>query len=157
MKARICFHLDLKFLNNAATAGAPLARLSSINCLQKAVAKNRRREEKKKKRSLYSSGSVKTTTLDMAAVDNSTSDSSNAVESNSASANINFSSRSNNTTDPDFDIYAGDNEFAEVNLFIHTHCLIFSSHLSQLIFNHHLFIQFRNTRHALMVPIYTTM
>lgn len=51
----------------------------------------------------------------MAAVENSTSEGSNAVESNSTSANANFSNRSNNTTDPDFDIYAGDNEFAEVN------------------------------------------
>ena len=53
---------------------------------------------------------------DMAAVkvENSTSEDSNVVESNSSSANANLSSRSNNTTDPDFDIYAGDNEFAEV-------------------------------------------
>ena len=51
----------------------------------------------------------------MAAVENSTSEGSNVLESNSTSASANISSRSNNTTDPDFDIYAGDNEFAEVS------------------------------------------
>ena len=83
----------------------------------------------------------------MAAVDNSTSDSSSAVESNSASANANFSNRSNNTTDPDFDIYAGDNEFAEVNLFFQRNVLLLTAvSLFECMFILSLQLGIRNTR-----------
>lgn len=63
----------------------------------------------------------------MAAVENSTCDGSNVVESNTITTNTNMSNRSNNTTDPDFDIYAGDNEFAEVssiNVFLFSTCVL---------------------------------